>query len=351
MSRQCLYFLGIHSWLMSFELLAAEPFVARITVTPSKVELPAPVTVTLDLHYPGSYHVDGDSLRGNLLRTMSPGIPPFVLMDVTRSVEEDPKSDGVVEKLVYTLEPQLEGIHPLTFYNIGFIPAAADEKRHEFYSAIESVEVALPAPSELPDRLSAALLPLKRSLPLELSPEVQYALKDAQAGALARANSNVQRLQANHFPWRAMLLLLFGGVSLWLLRQKYRTGGEHPIAAVPTAKELCDNAMVLIAKGERDQLSPSGAPALIEDLLQQLTCAVRLFLAERYQLSLEGRTSEELVDALAHADRTAAVADDQLPELIATLDALKFAGHTPSLPLCRLLADRLSALIQSGKGE
>lgn len=116
---------------------------------------------------PEGYHINRSLMRRNLLDDLGYGPPPFSLL-----AEETIIQEHNIQRIIYTLDPELPGNHSLSFGKVVFEP---DEKEKlppvEFMSGTFSLSTDLPNDETSYKALPAPLMDLSMVLPVNLSQE------------------------------------------------------------------------------------------------------------------------------------------------------------------------------------
>lgn len=154
---------SVSVWRQNLEELSAE-----IELSELKVNILDTLVVTLNLTYPKDYHINSEQLTNQLLRKAPLSSPSFILTSPVSDTFQETSKELVMRKLVFALDPQLPGIHPLTFFNIQFLPNDTTKEVVEIISDIIDVNVYQVAVInvELPKPFPP--LPFSPEIPIEL---------------------------------------------------------------------------------------------------------------------------------------------------------------------------------------
>lgn len=161
-----LFFMGDAEAELSWSSEKAPGF--SIVVEPSRESVPIDkkLQVQATLYAERGYRVSREALRRNLLSNASYGAPPFSLI-----AEEAVVRENNVERLLYTLDPQIPGITILTFGKVTFIPEGETGEVVEFMTGTFTIAIAMAEELLGENPRPAKLMELSTALPIAVSEE------------------------------------------------------------------------------------------------------------------------------------------------------------------------------------
>ena len=317
-------------WGLSASLYATEPgdFSAVTTVSESSIPLDQTVTADLVLKFPSTHHVDLDALRANLLRQNSLAEPPFTLSAEKSTIKPRGK-DGIMEgKLSFTLDPQLLGTHPLTFYVVTFVPNedSNKEQKVEVVSPIFYVTVN-PAAGDFDfTGVVAPLLTLSPLLPVEIDTENRMQFLKNPVMDKMEAIRNREIKQAATFPWQALAATLVFVIFVFALFVTQRRRGKGDVQEAQRAKNAHSQALKV--------LEGLDVKARHDIYYSAITDTVRRYIEDSYHIQAAHMTTEEFLQQMTTHPSFDAGTQQSLTRFLESADRVKFARYNPSFDEC-----------------
>lgn len=207
----CLFFV----WL-SFTCLQAEEIVWKKQASDFEVEvrisqktLPVdqPLTVTVSLSYPDDYEPDIATLRYNLLKNNTFMAAPFIF------TKDKVVTAGNNQTITFTLDPQVPGNYPLTFYQFSFLSPTKESV--SIPSEIFTVEFTPSTQTQAFALIPAPLMSLDNLMPVDIKPELQQAPK-------SNPNKIVEFFDNKSFPLKYIVGAIAAIVIAWFFRRKQK---------------------------------------------------------------------------------------------------------------------------------
>lgn len=302
-------------------------FAAKATLSASDGDIPAPITLRLELTFPDAYQPNWDEIRSNLLRYDALW-QPFHLVSEARAAPH------VSE---YILEPFLPGTWPLTFLTIPFSAKEPGSGHAAIVSDIFAYKATLPPPSGSLFPYAAPLLPLERSLPLQMSGPFRRQLSEIAEELIAEQATAIQR---RTFPWLGMGGLLLLGSACFMIRllpksfKRSKTVTPSQGASLARARELLQS------------LKKESSKEATKAYFSALTEAVRYQMEKAYHLKATAQTSEEFLQTAQEADLKEEDSS-QLRTFLHICDAVKFGDNQASIEECTLAYESARRLLRT----
>lgn len=297
-------------------------FIAKAVISTNRATPSEAFKIDLWLTYPENYLIELDALKTNLLKHSPLALAPFTLID-SSIVATNKSKNSITQQIVFTLQPNLTGYFPLTFYDIRFLPKTDIENIVILISEIFHIQVALPLFDTNP------LLALSQELPITIN---STNLQNMQNEVKKEAIRNVQIAQQAALPWISIVSLTVGTVLLLFLR-KIREKRAHPPLTleeqVKLARQKALKALNML------QVTPS------KQFYVELTNTVRKYIEECFHVNAPTQTTQEFLHAAATYSAFDSAVRLKLENFLAKADYAKFAHYQPSTEEC-LEAKRLA---------
>lgn len=283
-------------------------FNVKIVISKAEVNVNEPFTVALTLTYPKNYHVDHEVLQQNLLAHSSLKVAPFKLL----SLKEE---EG---RMLFTLQPEMAGVHPLSFFQIAFLPNDKEQKEVLVFTKIFEVTIQeLSVSNQYP--LPAPLLKLSPTIPIEISAANYQTLIAGPDVEKREAQRNIDIFRHRAFPFLEIGLLLLVSIFVLLIKRMPDVTYHRKI----TPQEAKEKALQGILLLEKQHLP-------IDRFYASLSTLVRNYLTERHNIQATSATTEELLKELLYFSGFTEETRQQLIKFLEEADQVKFAKHQPS---------------------
>jgi hypothetical protein len=317
---------------VSWQASAPGGFAAKVALSTSSLSLNDSFNIYLTLTYPHSYHPDFPALGKNLLTQGGLGEPPFSLVSETINPPQAQQGGLITQEVIYVLEPQVPGKHPLTFQNILFQPNNPRQGNPvAIISEIFSIAVAMPPSDFHYAALVAPLMPLSQKFPVEMDPFNRKNLLYHDLLVEQEAQRNIKLFQDKAFPWSSLAILLLIVILILIMKMSPPFAAQQKEEAPKISLKARVKALQTL-----DHLSQEGLPKknLFDLFFVKLTQIVRLYIEERYRLNAPTYTSQEFFEkSIQHPafdDKTRHL----LMDFFQSSDRVKFAHYHPSLEEC-----------------
>lgn len=294
-----------------WESFGSEGFSAKASISSTKVEVPHLLELKLELTYPTTYRPNTEAIRSHLLNNDSI-YPPFQLI----------KEENVDSRtFIFTLKPLIAGTYPLTFFDIPFIALDGKSPDIDLVSGLFEYTAVLSATEANLLPYTSPFLPLKTSLPIQISGELQRKVADFSPEDL---NTQTKNIQLHAIPWSLLAAIFAAGIIYLLAKLAPRSEKR-----APEGPKLSFKAHV---KTEElfQKLKKSPSPALTKAYFDALIETIRLHLEEKYLLPISTQTSEEFLQSIV-AERTMSEEVPLLSQFLNLCDRVKFGQYKPSI--------------------
>lgn len=291
-------------------------FSAAIEISSEDLQLQDRFEVSLTLTFPNNFQIHPEQLKANLLRHSALSAAPFTFLSMQ---QESLPSAGQIHttKLHFSLQAEMEGTFPLTFFAIVFTPIDPSQKPVEIISDIFSVHVALAEKGDVSEIRSRPLLTLSPNIPIEMSAENRQQLFESPVLLQNEAKRNREVFQKSEWPWMEVGLLGLTLLFLWLVK-------KFPIAARrKLPREVQEEAIQAILALQTKKL-PSA------EYYAALTNILRCFIEEQYHLRASTKTTQEFLEGLTSHPAFTPETRAKLIQFLLSADQVKFARHQPS---------------------
>jgi len=302
-----------------------EQFSVELSVSPKTAFLDETVQVTVQLLYPASHTVNLESIRSNLFKPHGFSMTPFNL--INEIVEKLPER-GI--KVTFTLDPLLQGTHTLTLYDVVFTPKEPQLHRPVvIVSNITSVKILLPPKLTL-DLKPFPLLPLEEKLPITITKQNRKKLLENKTIFENEAKKNRRILEKKILPWEKISgIFLFAIVFLLARMQpKQFLGRKKNGKPRSSAKQ---QALAVLACLEKSQFVEKSTR---DPFCFDLSCSIKKYIEERYQLASSAKTTPELLEEISKSTQIDEKIKPFFEDFLFFMDRVKFASHEPSAQEC-----------------
>lgn len=341
MNSLILLLLIIPGWLfgvINWEGKAENQFSAAISLSAQKLTLDERLFISVILTYPGSYSIDTDRIRVNLLKYAGLSEPPFALL-----FETEEKIQGG-KKLTFTLDPLRRGIHFLSLYDIQFDPK--DEKMGAPVSIISNifeVETSFPDFDPKFQGIIYPLLSLTKRFPLSVSLENRLDLLENPALQAQENLRNMELMREKTFPLPPVMGVFVFMILLLIARMQPKK--EPNIEnlrkkEVISSKRRALHSLELLGKKELSSLNA------IDSYFVILSETVRKYIEESYQIRATTRTTVEFLEQIAKNPAFDENAKEILQRFLISSDKVKFADYVPSKEECESALKMAKQLIE-----
>lgn len=288
-----------------------------------------PFALTLELIYPKEYRPDRDLLLDHLLRNPGPNeLPPFDLLESTQKILISDDPTLIHEQILYFLEPQLPGHHPLSFLEITFLPTdPAKQPEASIASPLTFVDVLPAIPSDLDLKtLISPLSTLATTESIELSTDLRAEiLKD-------HSSRNVQLFERKAIPWVPIgVLLLFLLINFLIKRMLNRKQSVPSISASSHQVTALNEAEQSLDQMKEEAISD---PENVKKLMTDLIWSLRYYFEAEFQLKTSSQTTQEFLDTLQELPTLGQSQKESLLNFLQLADRIKFANYKPDFQEC-----------------
>lgn len=315
--------LGSDSWIGKAE----GGFSVKVVISSTTLPVDEKLDITIRLHYPDTHTVDLDKIRTNLLKYVGLSEPPFALT----SEKVEALQDGGL-KVSFQLEPLLDGIHFLSFYDIVFPPNNPKTNTTAvIISEIFKIETSLPSIDKNFRSLAYPLLSLTKRFPITLSQENRKNLLNNPQLQAIEADRNEAIFKQKTLPWPelsgAFLFLFILLIARMQPKRKPDLKKEMRKRAL-TAKRKAINALTTLEEEKLPQKNE------FEQFYMSLTDTVRKYIEENYQEPATTKTTEIFLKMMAASPKFDDETKNLLKDFLNSSDRVKFAKHEPTLEEC-----------------
>lgn len=282
-------------------------FSAKATLSRTTLPLDKTMTITLDLTYPEGWSVDANALEANLLDHSLLSPAPFLL--------QSRETDG--QTLIFTLEPQLTGKHPLTFRDVTFTKEG--EKPVTLISTIFEVTITPASPS------GELLLP---QLPLTPNPSAELNFSNRQAlikNQSKQPEHNVEIFTQRTLPWEQLALaVVFIGVVVFAL--------------LFLRKEISPEELQRRRRQRAKKRAKASLKALQTEAPGPYTTkaanTVRRYFEERFGIHAPQQTTPEFLKTIAGSSLFSKKTEQKLAQFLQEADRMKFSAQNIDPEAC-----------------
>lgn len=323
------YLLLLLTFSNCFAEEAKENFSAKISFPSSSLTINETLPITLDLVYPMTYSPDINSLRLNLFKYSGLAIPPFSLSSEIINPPHEISAGILSQKLIFNLDPIFPGKHYLTFQEITFNPAEGSQPPYQLISDIFEIDVSMPK-SSFPSRdFIQPLIPLKQTIPIEISAQNRTYLFQNPDLQSAEINHNRLLFQRKGFPWAGLAFFILAGLVFLALK-------TQPNISKKATEPIQTPKIQLKTLTAIDQLAREN---LIETkqfdrLFTNLSFLVRTFIEKRYQVRSSTYTTQEFLEKISKSSLLDDKKKIKLTEFLNSSDRVKFAKYDPTKDEC-----------------
>lgn len=286
-------------------LLLGQDIRVSLELSQDEIRLDESLIVNLKLNYPAGYEVNPDILVTNLLERGNFSEPPFKLVDY--KIEEKTTTS---QTLSFTLNPQLAGYHPITFFDIPFI----NGKEQRVISPVKFVHV-IHSPIDGNLRLPLApLMTYDKHYPYHptMEPTRKFLFPSNQA------NKALQLKAYKDVPWIETLVICLL-VMLTIIFRNYKPVTTPQQRAAKATKHALNQLQKMRSKRLPTSAEYNTYFAGLADILRE-------YLDTRYGIEAPALTTRELAVALNQKRLLDPHVQAELKELLIRADEIKFAG-------------------------
>lgn len=283
----------------------------ELSVSSDEVRLDETLVIELKLDFSKGSTVNVDALAANLLERGNFSEPPFKLISY-----ETTQKTVTSQTITFTLEPQLVGYHPVTFFDIPL-------GKEVVISPVKFVHVI--ATPVLTDSMSLApLMTFDKHYPFHptmgktrdlLFPAQELLIEEAKA---------FQRYKT--LPWVETLVVLIVIGLLYLFRNYHQV--YTPQQRAQKARKMALQKI----QAMREKRLP--ATADYDSYYAEVTDIIRSYLSLSYGVQAPTQTTREFLAALKEHKLFDPILYSEVRDLFLRADEVKFAGYNPSNDEC-----------------
>jgi hypothetical protein len=298
-----------------------DQFSAEITLSTPSLPVDKNLEVTLLLRFPETYSVDLDTVRVNLLKYAGLSEPPFAL--ISEKVEDLPNG----KKIIFQLEPLLEGIHFLSLYDIEFNPKDKNTPPIAIISEIFEIEVTLPSIDAEFRGVVYPLLSLTTRYPLAISPDNR---KDLLLNPLLQQFENERNasiIKQKTFPFPQLVGIALFLFLLLIARMQPKKSPDLDKLRKKQALTSKKKALKALTSLQNRKLPQKNA---YDEYYIDLTNTVRRYIEENYQIKATTSTTPEFLESMTQNPIFDEKTKNLLQNFLISADQVKFAAYKPA---------------------
>lgn len=265
-----------------------EGFSLEITLPQTQISLLEELPLFVSLTFPDTYHINLENLRSRLLyHSFSPDAPFSLNSEIVLPLTTTSQHINI-QKVVFILEPQYSGKHPLTFLVVSFEPN--DPKTNPIVELTSPIVEVLVTPSSkgIKEPLDAPLMTFSMGFPIDLDAD------NRRAQIAPPYQSHIlQVFKEREVPWLGIFSLVAALIFIFKFGKMQTDEDRERIKKHVDAKQKALQELSVLQKMIQDHQ--------INLFYVGITHTLRSFIEDYYHVEAGSRTTEEFLnDRAAH---------------------------------------------------